>query len=84
MGEWVRHIHVVLNQTFEVLGLVAIMSAIFLLQKYCIPHLAQVQLADPSEQLGYPLSGAYGDPSDSHDGRLDMKSAAVDQPVERR
>ena len=68
MGEWMRHAHVALNQKLGVLGLVVLMSTIFLFQKYCIPHLAQVQLADPSEQLGFPLSGAYGNSSDSQDG----------------
>ena len=68
VGEWMRHAHVGLNQKFGVLGIVVLMSTIFLVQKYCIPHLAQVRLADPREQLGFPLSGAYGSSSDSQDG----------------
>jgi hypothetical protein len=73
-----------LNQNSEVLGIVVLISGIFLLQKYCIPHLAQVRLAGPGEQLGFPLSGAYGNPSDSQDNQLDAKSAASNQPSERR
>jgi hypothetical protein len=60
------------------------MSAIVVLQKYCISHLAQVQVAGPSEQLGFPLSGAYGSPSDLRDSSLDVNSAAANKPVERR
>ena len=58
VGAWLRNAHVVLNQKFEFVGLAVLMSAIFLLQKYCIPYLAQVRLADPGERLGFPLSGA--------------------------
>jgi hypothetical protein len=83
-GEWMRHAQIVLNQKFEVLGLVAFMSAIFILQKYCIPHLAQVRLAGPSEQLGFPLSGAYGNPSDPQDSQFDAKSATSNKLSERQ
>jgi hypothetical protein len=79
-----RHTQMVWSQKFEVLGLVAFMSAIFVLQKYCIPHLAQVQLASPSEQLGFPLSGAYGNPSDPQDSQVDAKSAVSDKPGEQQ
>jgi hypothetical protein len=84
VGEWMRHAHVVLNQRSQVLGLVVVGYAIFLLQKYCIPHLAQVRLAGAGEQLGFPLSGAYGNQSNSQGTQVDAKSAASDEPFERR
>jgi DNA-directed RNA polymerase subunit RPC12/RpoP len=83
VGEWMRHAHVVLNRMSQVLGLVVLGTAIVLLQKYCIPHLAQVRLAGADEQLGFPLSGAYGNQSDSQESQ-DAKSAASDEPFERR
>ena len=64
LGEWLRHAHIVLAQTTEVLGVGVLVFAIFLLQKFCIPHLAQVRLASPGEQLGFPLSSPYGNASD--------------------
>jgi hypothetical protein len=84
VGEWMRHAHVVLNQMPQVLGLVVLGTAIFLLQKYCIPHLAQVRLAGADEQLGFPLSGAYGNQPDSQGTQVDVKSAASKQPFEPR
>jgi len=80
VGEWLRHAHVVLNQMSQVLGLVVLAYAIFLLQKYCIPLLAQVRLAGADEQLGFPLSGAYGNQSDLQGTQVDAKSAASDEP----
>ncbi len=80
MGEWMRRAHVVLSQMFQVLGLVALGSAILLVQKYLIPHLAQVRLAGADEQLGFPLSGAYGNLPDSQGAQVDAKSAVSDEP----
>jgi hypothetical protein len=64
VGEWMRHAHVVLNQATEFLGIAVLVSAIFALQKFYIPHLAQVRLAAPGEQLGLPLSSSNGNASD--------------------
>ena len=83
VGEWMRHSRVVLNQVSQVLGFVAFVSTLFVLQKYCIPHLAQVRLAGAGEQLGFPLSGAYANRSDSQDTQLAAK-AVSDQSSERR
>jgi hypothetical protein len=82
LGEWMRHAQVALSQTPEFLGLIVLASAILLLQKYCIPHLAQVRLAGAGEELGFPLSGAYGTSGSQH-SQLDAKSAASNQPFER-
>ena len=65
VGEWMRQAHVVLNQATQLLGFGVLASAIFVLQKFCIPHLAQVRLASPGERLGFPLSSAYENESDS-------------------
>jgi hypothetical protein len=83
LGEWMRRDHIVFNQTYAILGLVVLVCANLLLQKYWIPRLAQVRIALPAEQLGFPLSGAYGISSDSRDGHLDAKSEEF-QPSERR
>jgi hypothetical protein len=82
VGEWMRHAHVVLNQMSQILGLIVLGYAILLLQKYCIPHFAQVRLAGADEQLGFPLSGAYGNQPESHGTQ--SKSVASDKPFERR
>ena len=84
VGEWMRHAHVVLNRMSQVAGLVVLGTTIWLLEKYCIPHLAQVRLAGAGEQLGFPLSGAYGSQSDSQGTQVDAKAAASDEPFERR
>ena len=84
VGKWMRHGHLALNRNYGILGLLVIFSAIWLLQKYLIPHLAQVRMADADEQLAYPLSGAYGNLSDADDTSLDAKSATSNQPLDRR
>jgi hypothetical protein len=75
-----RHAHVVLSPMSQFLGIVGLAYAIFLLQKYCIPHLAQVRLAGADEKLGFPLSGAYGNQSNLQGTQVDAKSAASREP----
>jgi hypothetical protein len=70
VGVWMRHAHVVLNQVSVAMGAVTLVSALFLLQRYCIPHLAQVRLAGAGEQLGFPLSGAYAKTVKSGDAQV--------------
>ncbi len=84
VAEWMRHDHSVLSRNSGILGLLVLFCAIWLLQKYLIPRLAQVRLAGADEQLGFPLSGAYVNLPDSDDAPLDGKSATSNQPFERR
>jgi len=62
-GKLLRHEHFALSRTYVIAALLVFFFAIWLLQKYLIPHLAQVRLAGADEQLGFPLSGAYGNGS---------------------
>jgi hypothetical protein len=57
--------HLSLNKLPEVLGLVLASFALYLLQRAVIPHLTQVQPAQPDEHLGYPLSSAFEGPTES-------------------
>ena len=57
--------HSPLNRIPEFLGLLLASFALYLLQRKLIPHLTQVQPAQPEEHLGYPLSSAYEGPSES-------------------
>jgi hypothetical protein len=84
VGEWIRHDHFPLSRNYGILGLVVLFSTIWLLQKYLIPHLAQARLAGADEQLGFPLSGAYGNRSDLETTQIDAKSAISNQPFERQ
>jgi hypothetical protein len=61
-GAYVRHAHVNVNQQYQVWSVVALLCAIGLFQRYAVVRLAQVRLAEPGEQLGFPLSGAYKKP----------------------
>src|SRR5579859_5171906 len=72
VGEWMRHDHVVLSRIYGIPGVLVFFFAVWLLQKYLIPHLAQVRLAGADEQLGFPLSGAYENRSDENT-QLDPK-----------
>ena len=57
--------HLSLNKLPEVLGVVLASFALYLLQRAVIPHLTQVQPAQPDEHLGYPLSSAFEGPTES-------------------
>ena len=81
--EWIRHAHVVLNQTSEILGFFVLFSLGFIVQQYCMPRLAQVRLAAADEQLGFPLSGADGKLLDPQDSQTSATSAASNSRCER-
>lgn len=83
IGEWIRHAHVILNQTSGILGFFVLFSVGFLVQQYCIPRLAQVRLAAADEQLGFPLSAADGKLLDPQDSQIDATSAASNSRLER-